>query len=245
IGMKPKLRSFWCTYTSMRSIGLRFRGTFSALNRIAVLSPMTLHRQRRRSPARSTKTCLKCTPTATQSGAPPGRTFYTPAPLGTIRCFEVITKSSRASGPSRSGLTRMAVRKASTRSRSSSTTSSVTWHVPPFLAEVRHLLLHTHGKHVEPGLWRLAKLGFDVYTANELKTKFNYPLSTESQIYAVLDVELDPNWQRIIWDADKLLRELQHFKSSQRRLPITTLGRLSAYPEVLPLANLLLTTTTH
>lgn len=119
------------------------------------------------------------------------------------------------------------------------------WHVPPFLAEVRHLLLHTHGKHVEPGLWRLAKLGFDVYTANELKTKFNYPLSTESQIYAVLDVELDPNWQRIIWDADKLLRELQHFKSSQRRLPITTLGRLSAYPEVLPLANLLLTTTTH
>jgi predicted component of viral defense system (DUF524 family) len=119
------------------------------------------------------------------------------------------------------------------------------WHIPPFLAEVRHLLLHTHGMHVEPGLLRLAKLGFDVYTANELRTKFNYPLSTESQIYAVFDVEPDPNWQRIVWDADQLLRELQHFKSSQRRVPITTLGRLSAYPEVLPLANLLRTITTH
>src|SRR4029077_4734693 len=107
------------------------------------------------------------------------------------------------------------------------------WHIPPFLAEVRHLLLHTHGMHVEPGLLRLAKLGFDVYTANELRTKFKYPLSTEGQIYAVFDVEPDLNWQRIVWDADQLLRELQHFKSSQRRVPITTLGRLSAYPEVL------------
>jgi predicted component of viral defense system (DUF524 family) len=119
------------------------------------------------------------------------------------------------------------------------------WHIPPFLAEVRHVLLHTHGKHVEPGLWRLTKLGLDVYTADELKTKFDYPLSAQSQIYAVLDVEPDPNWQRMIWDADRLLRELQRFKSSQRRMPITTLGRLSAYPEVLPLANLLLATTLH
>ena len=116
------------------------------------------------------------------------------------------------------------------------------WHIPPFLAEVRHVLLHTHGKHVEPGLWRLTKLGLDVYTGVELRTKLNYPLSAQSQIYAALDVEFDQNWQGIVWDADRLLRELQDFKSSQRRVPITTLGRLSAYPEVLPLANLLLAT---
>jgi predicted component of viral defense system (DUF524 family) len=117
------------------------------------------------------------------------------------------------------------------------------WHIPPFLAEVRHVLLHTHGKQVEPGLWLLTKLGLDVYTASELKAKHDYPLSTESQIYAVLDVKPDASWENVIWDSDRLLRELQDFKSSQRLVPITTLGRLSAYPEVLPLANLLLART--
>jgi hypothetical protein len=114
------------------------------------------------------------------------------------------------------------------------------WHIPPFLAEVRHVLLHTRRKQVEPGLWRLTKLGLDVYTANELEVKFNYPLSTKSQIYAVFDVEPDQSWQNIIWDGGRLLRELQDFKASQRSVPITNLRRLSAYPEVLPLANLLL-----
>lgn len=113
------------------------------------------------------------------------------------------------------------------------------WHIPPFVAEVRHMLLHTHGKHVEPGLWRLNRQGLEVYTAEELKSKFKYPLPTESQIYAVFDITPDSNWSGVTWDPDKLLKELQDFKSSQRRVPITTLGRLSAYPEVLPLANLL------
>ena len=118
------------------------------------------------------------------------------------------------------------------------------WHIPPFLAEVRHILLHTHKRQVEPGLWRLTTRGLEVYTAEELKRKLDYPLATESQIYAVFDITPDSNWSNVTWDPDRLLKELQAFKSSQRRVPITTLGRLSAYPELLPLANLLRATKT-
>jgi predicted component of viral defense system (DUF524 family) len=113
------------------------------------------------------------------------------------------------------------------------------WHIPPFVAEVRHILLHTYQKHVEPGLWRLKTPGLKVYTAEELKKKLSYPMPTESQVYAVFDVAPDSNWSGVGWDPDKLLKELRDFKSSQRRVPVATLGRLSAYPEVLPLANLL------
>jgi predicted component of viral defense system (DUF524 family) len=118
------------------------------------------------------------------------------------------------------------------------------WHIPPFVAEVRHILLHTRKRQVEPGLWRLTRPGLEVYTAEELKRKLDYPLATESQIYAVFDITPDSNWSDVTWDPDRLLRELQAFKSSQRRVPITILGRLSAYPEVLPLANLLRATKT-
>lgn len=113
------------------------------------------------------------------------------------------------------------------------------WRIPPLLAEVRHMLLHTHRQHVEPGLWRLDQRGLEIYTAEELKTKLEYPLPTGSQVYAVFDVTPDPNWSSVVWNVDKLLNELQHFKSSQARVPLAAIGRLSAYPQVVPLANLM------
>lgn len=113
------------------------------------------------------------------------------------------------------------------------------WRIPPFIAEVQHILLHTHQRYVAPGLWQLNRPGLEVYTGEELKTKFKYPLQTGSQIYAVFEVSPDPFWSDATWDPDILLHELQNSRSSRRQVPLRRLGRLSPYPEVLSLANLM------
>jgi hypothetical protein len=60
--------------------------------------------------------------------------------------------------------------------------------IQPFLAAVRHVLLHMHGMRIEPGLWRLNSPGFEVYTSIERNENFTYRFSPDSQVYAVFDI---------------------------------------------------------
>jgi len=113
-----------------------------------------------------------------------------------------------------------------------------TWHVPPEISSARHLLLRTHGGIIAPGLWRLRKAGYKVYTDTDLR-KAGYPGAAGGEIYAVFEVEGDRTWQGQQWNGDKLMDVIESYESAVRHRLVQNLGRMSPYPRVLPLRDLL------
>lgn len=113
-----------------------------------------------------------------------------------------------------------------------------TWHVPPEISSARHLLLRTHKGVVAPGLWRLKKAGYKVFTDTDL-LKTEYPETTGGEIYAVFEVEEDPAWRFQDWNGAKIMDVIEAYESSVRYRLVPNLGRTSPYPRVLPLRELL------
>ncbi|MEI6820025.1 MAG: DUF2357 domain-containing protein [Verrucomicrobiota bacterium] len=112
------------------------------------------------------------------------------------------------------------------------------WHIQPEFAEARHLLLHSLGGASPPGLWRLSSPGYKVFTDTELK-QTGYPGMASGEIYAVFEVELDPNWETVEWQSKRLIRAIRDFESRIRHKLIKNIGRQSAIPRIIPLSDLL------
>lgn len=109
--------------------------------------------------------------------------------------------------------------------------------VPPELASVRHVLLRSDDKFVEPGLFALKEPGYKVFTDEEL-IKLGYP-EPKGDIYAVFEVVEDDAYRGKEWDAEILKNVIMDFEERRTyRRPIT-LGHGSAYPRVLSLRELL------
>lgn len=69
------------------------------------------------------------------------------------------------------------------------------------IAGAKHLLLHTHGGHAHPGLWRIKRNGPRLFTAEEL-LRCGYPPELKPRadaIYAVYDVEPDEAYAGWKW----------------------------------------------
>ena len=112
------------------------------------------------------------------------------------------------------------------------------WHIQPEIAEARHLLLHSRGGVSSPGLWRLRSPGYKVYTDAELKAT-GYPGLAGGEIYALFEVEPDPEWAAVTWHRRKLLRAIRDFESRIRHKLVKNVGRRSAFPRILALRDLL------
>lgn len=112
------------------------------------------------------------------------------------------------------------------------------WKVQPEFSEARHLLLHSRGGKSAPGLWKLRSAGYKVFTDIELKST-GYPGLAGGQIYAVFEVESDPNWNLVEWNRKGLIRAIRDFESRIRHKLVHNIGRRSAYPRILPLKDLL------
>ena len=112
------------------------------------------------------------------------------------------------------------------------------WHVQPEFAEARHLLLHSRGGVSPPGLWRLRSPGYKVFTNAELKGT-GYPGLAGGEIYALFEVEPDPDWVAVEWHRKKLIRAIRDFESRIRYKLVKNIGRRSAFPRILPLRDLL------
>ena len=112
------------------------------------------------------------------------------------------------------------------------------WKVQPEFSEARHLLLHSRGGRSAPGLWRLRFPGYKVFTDTELKST-GYPGLAGGEIYAVFEVEADPDWNVIEWNRKGLIRAIRDFESRIRHKLVQNIGRRSAYPRILPLKDLL------
>ncbi len=113
-----------------------------------------------------------------------------------------------------------------------------TWHIPPEVASARHLLLRTHDEVVVPGLWRLKMPGYKVFTAADL-VRTGYPGAASGEIYAVFEVEEDPEWRNREWDGRKLMDLLEEHEAKRKHKALKPLGRRSANPRILSLRDLL------
>lgn len=112
------------------------------------------------------------------------------------------------------------------------------WHVQPEFAETRHLLLHSRGGVSSPGLWRLRTPGYKVFTNTELRST-GYPGLARGEIYALFEVESDPDWENVQWDRKMLIRAIRDFENRNRHKLVKNIGRRSAYPRILSLSDLL------
>jgi hypothetical protein len=91
---------------------------------------------------------------------------------------------------------------------------------------------------VTPGLWRLRKAGYKVYTDTDLR-KTDYPGTAGGEIYAVFEVEEDRAWSGLVWNGENVMETIEAYESSVRHRMVKNLGRTSPYPRVLPLRDLL------
>ncbi len=112
------------------------------------------------------------------------------------------------------------------------------WHIQPEFAEARHLLLHSRGGVSSPGLWRLRSPGYKVYTDTELKNT-GYPGLAGGEIYAMFEVEPDPEWSAVEWHRKSLISAIRDFESRIRHKLVKNVGRRSAFPRIIPLRDLL------
>ena len=126
-------------------------------------------------------------------------------------------------------------------------------HVHPNIARVRHILMHTHEGIVVPGLFSLREPGFRVYTRSELGSelqkrtagiglaawKDDVPDADEGHIYALFQCRPDLRFRMKRWDADMVMELLHAFESDARNKLVENIGRMSAYPRILPLRELL------
>ena len=112
-----------------------------------------------------------------------------------------------------------------------------TWHVPPEFASARHVVFRTHGGVAVPGLWRLKRGGYRVFTGNDL-ARMGCPAVEGGGIYAVFDVEFDGEYAECRWDG-AALNELLLALERRRGHLWQGLYRRSPDPRVLALEDLL------
>jgi predicted component of viral defense system (DUF524 family) len=111
--------------------------------------------------------------------------------------------------------------------------------IQPKLGDVRHILLHTRGKHCEPGLWRLIRPGFEIISAEEL-TSQGFPSVPDGKIYASFHAVHDSELGAIAWKANALYSEMTSRIQEQYGYRVSSINRLAPYPVVMPLEDLLL-----
>ena len=113
-----------------------------------------------------------------------------------------------------------------------------TWHVPPEFASARHLLLRSYGGDAEPGLFRFKEdvPEYKIYSAKDL-LETGYPGAAKGEIYAVFEIVPDAYKGRE-WDGAKLMAAIEEFEK-RRNYRGSGLGRLSPYPRVMSLRELL------
>ena len=126
-------------------------------------------------------------------------------------------------------------------------------HVHPNLARVRHVMLRTHGGVVAPGLLHLREIGFDVYTRFQLRAELaqhakgrgvaawedDAGKQDEEYIYALFQTSMDPEWANEKWRGDEIMDQIEEFEFDLRNRLIENVGRLSPYPRILPVRNVL------
>jgi hypothetical protein len=59
------------------------------------------------------------------------------------------------------------------------------------------------------------------------------------EIYALFEVEPDPDWTAVEWHPKRLLRAIRDFESRIRYKLVKNIGRQSAFPRIVPLRDLL------
>jgi predicted component of viral defense system (DUF524 family) len=112
-----------------------------------------------------------------------------------------------------------------------------TWHVPPEVSSARHILLRTHGNAIAPGLRKLTRPGYNVFSASDLVKK-GYPGRAAGDIYAVFSTAADPAFASCVWDGMSIRDLLLEFEM-RRSYRWKSLGRRSPDPRVLSLRTLL------
>jgi hypothetical protein len=111
-----------------------------------------------------------------------------------------------------------------------------TWHIHPEMASAVHVLLRSHRYEVAPGLFRLKKPGYKVFTAEDLK-KVDYPGRANGEIYAVFELEPDNAYEGQQWDGEALVKVLKNFEERQSYRKVS--DRRLADPRVISLKELL------
>lgn len=125
-------------------------------------------------------------------------------------------------------------------------------HVHPNLSLVRNILLHTIGVQVAPGLLMLREPGFRIFTRMQLREEFekagadsiaswqkSSAKDDEEHIYALFKTTADANYVGQQWRGDIMMKLISAFESDARNKLLVNPGRLSAYPRVLPLREVL------
>jgi hypothetical protein len=128
-------------------------------------------------------------------------------------------------------------------------------HVHPNLARVHHVMLRTHRGVVAPGLLLLREPGFRVYTRTQLRVELTQKAKSkgvaaweddagkddDEYIYALFQTGMDSDWASTLWRGNELMDLIELFESDLRNRLIENVGRLSPYPRVLPLRDVLKT----
>ncbi len=112
------------------------------------------------------------------------------------------------------------------------------WHIPPEMASARHLLLRTYNGVVADGLFRLRNPGYKVFTANDLM-ETGYPGTAAGEIYAVFEVEPDPDYEGRKWDGAKIWEQIKAFAARRTYRQVNLNDRRSPDPRVMSLQELL------
>jgi hypothetical protein len=113
-----------------------------------------------------------------------------------------------------------------------------TWHIHPEMSSAVHVLLRTHKYAVAPGLFKLKKPGYKVYTADDLKAK-DYPGRAKGEIYAVFEIEQDEAYEGREWHGQEVVKALKDFEARRSYREVGISDRRLADPRVLSLRELL------
>lgn len=116
------------------------------------------------------------------------------------------------------------------------------WRIQSTWAGVRHLLLRVKGQSSVRGLWRLTKPGYQVITDTDLLAQ-GYPVVPCGDVYAVFDIERRQDMLSVTWNTKALVRAARNFERIQSHLIVKPTDRLSMYPRLLTLADLINTLT--
>lgn len=126
-------------------------------------------------------------------------------------------------------------------------------HVHPNLARVRHVVMRTHAGVVAPGWLNLREAGFRVFTRPQLRSELfqhakgkgvaaweaSAEVDGEEIIYALFQTTMDPRSADQEWNGEEMMAQIERFESDLRNKPVENVGRMSPYPRILPLRDVL------
>jgi len=103
---------------------------------------------------------------------------------------------------------------------------------------LRHLLIRRSDK-VLAELKRFTKDGFNIWSGNDINAKFDKLNKSKDNIYAVFNVEDDPDFRNTTWDETNIWQKIE---AKAKREGLTLSRRRSADPVVLTLRELIMET---